>query len=83
MFKTPWPGARRVNIQNDKGTAKGSQVLNDQATATFTRFMGDEGPRWNRRQQSASARSGLRHPLAQGDGPCGFMLPGQESNLRR
>lgn len=26
MFKTPWPGDPRVNIQNDKGKAKAHQV---------------------------------------------------------
>ena len=26
MFKTPWPGDPRVNIQNDKGKAKTYQV---------------------------------------------------------
>jgi hypothetical protein len=26
VFKTPWPGDPRVNIQNDKGKAKGYQV---------------------------------------------------------
>ncbi len=26
IFKTPWPGDPRVNIQNDKGRAKTSQV---------------------------------------------------------
>lgn len=26
VFKTPWPGDRRVNIQNDKGKAKPYQV---------------------------------------------------------
>ena len=26
MFKTPWPGDPRVNIQNDKGKAKAYQV---------------------------------------------------------
>lgn len=26
IFKTPWPGDPRVNIQNDKGRAKGYQV---------------------------------------------------------
>lgn len=27
VFKTPWPGDPRVNIQNDKGKAKAYQVL--------------------------------------------------------
>ncbi len=26
VFKTPWPGDPRVNIQNDHGTAKAYQV---------------------------------------------------------
>jgi len=26
LFKTPWPGDPRVNIQNDKGNAKAYQV---------------------------------------------------------
>ncbi|MFC0574927.1 toxin HicA [Paraburkholderia solisilvae] len=26
VFKTPWPGDPRVNIQNDKGKAKAYQV---------------------------------------------------------
>jgi hypothetical protein len=26
LFKTPWPGDPRVNIQNDKGKAKAYQV---------------------------------------------------------
>jgi hypothetical protein len=26
IFKTPWPGDPRVNIQNDKGNAKAYQV---------------------------------------------------------
>jgi hypothetical protein len=26
IFKTPWPGDPRVNIQNDKGLAKAYQV---------------------------------------------------------
>ena len=26
IYKTPWPGDPRVNIQNDKGTAKSYQV---------------------------------------------------------
>ncbi|WP_297910703.1 toxin HicA [Thiomonas sp.] len=26
VFKTPWPGDPRVNIQDEKGKAKGSQV---------------------------------------------------------
>ena len=26
VFKTPWPGGPRVNIQNDKGNAKPYQV---------------------------------------------------------
>lgn len=26
IFKTPWPGDPRVNIQNDKGKAKAYQV---------------------------------------------------------
>ena len=26
MYKTPWPGDPRVNIQNDKGRAKPYQV---------------------------------------------------------
>jgi hypothetical protein len=26
VFKTPWPGDPRVNIQNDKGNAKAYQV---------------------------------------------------------
>ena len=26
IFKTPWPGDPRVNIQNDKGKAKACQV---------------------------------------------------------
>ena len=26
MFKTPWPGDPRVNIQSDKGKAKAYQV---------------------------------------------------------
>jgi|HubBroStandDraft_1064217.scaffolds.fasta_scaffold90484_3 hypothetical protein len=26
IFKTPWPGDPRVNIQNDKGKAKANQV---------------------------------------------------------
>lgn len=26
VFKTPWPGDQRVNIQNDKGKAKPYQV---------------------------------------------------------
>ncbi len=26
MFKTPWPGDPRVNIQSDKGRAKAYQV---------------------------------------------------------
>ena len=27
IYKTPWPGDPRVNIQNDKGKAKAYQVL--------------------------------------------------------
>ena len=27
VYKTPWPGDPRVNIQNDKGRAKAYQVL--------------------------------------------------------
>lgn len=26
LFKTPWPGDPRVNVQNDKGNAKAYQV---------------------------------------------------------
>lgn len=36
VFKTPWPGDPRVNIQNDKGKAKAYQVR--QVLATVDKF---------------------------------------------
>jgi hypothetical protein len=38
VFKTPWPGDPRVNIQNDRGKAKVYQVR--QVTAAIDKLMG-------------------------------------------
>jgi hypothetical protein len=38
IFKTPWPGDPRVNVQNDKGKAKAYQVR--QVLAAITKLKG-------------------------------------------
>ena len=40
VFKTPWPGDPRVNIQNDKGKAKRYQVK--QVLAAIEKMTGDK-----------------------------------------
>jgi hypothetical protein len=41
IFKTPWPGDPRVNIQNDKGKAKAYQVR--QVLAAIDKLKGPGG----------------------------------------
>ena len=41
IFKTPWPGDPRVNIQNDKGKAKAYQVR--QVLAAIDKLKGAGG----------------------------------------
>jgi hypothetical protein len=42
IYKTPWPGDPRVNIQNDKGTAKSYQVR--QVLSAIERLEAEYGP---------------------------------------
>ena len=42
IYKTPWPGDPRVNIQNDKGTAKSYQVR--QVLSALERLEAEHGP---------------------------------------
>ena len=42
IYKTPWPGDPRVNIQNDKGMAKAYQVR--QVLRAIERLETDHGP---------------------------------------
>jgi hypothetical protein len=42
VFKTPWPGDPRVNIQNHKGKAKVYQVRQVLAAITKLKGQGDE-----------------------------------------
>lgn len=42
VFKTPWPGDPRVNIQNDKGKAKAYQVRQVLQAIEKLRGMPDE-----------------------------------------
>jgi hypothetical protein len=43
IFKTPWPGDPRVNIQNDKGKAKAYQVR--QVIAAIDKFKEEKNER--------------------------------------
>lgn len=42
IYKTPWPGNPRVNIQNDKGKAKAYQVR--QILSAIERLEAEHGP---------------------------------------
>lgn len=42
VYRTPWKGDPRVNIQNDKGTAKAYQVR--QVLKAIDRLEADDGP---------------------------------------
>jgi hypothetical protein len=42
IYKTPWPGDPRVNIQNDKGKAKAYQVR--QVLSAIERLEAEHGP---------------------------------------
>jgi hypothetical protein len=42
IYKTPWPGDPRVNMQNDKGKAKAYQVR--QVLSAIERLEAEHGP---------------------------------------